>query len=307
MKRDFNFKDKNIKTKLLSVIVAIVLWLYVVEIVDPSEKKTIVDIPITITNISELNEGGYDIYPKENLYTEITVEGSLSEIQKLNKNNVHVFGTVQNPVEGKNIVELSTNISSRINRDLKDNTFVVNLEKIVTKKVPIRFVLPSSEKNNVNKVESSQDYMVISGPRSLIDEVQYLSGNIDYAKPADETEKTQRVKLIAYNKNDMEITVPLEKKYLNVEIIYNVTKTVPVKIDYAGEDYDINSYKTNPDRVVIRGSSDHLGIIDYVYTKTLYDNDMKSIDGTKVTLNVPDGVSVDSGNFVTISESKDKN
>ena len=33
-------------------------------------------------------------------------------------------------VEGKNIVNLSTNISSRVSRELKDNTFVINLTMI---------------------------------------------------------------------------------------------------------------------------------------------------------------------------------
>lgn len=304
MKRDFRFMDKNIKTKLFSVVIAVILWLYVVEIVDPSEKKTIVDIPITITNVSELSESGYEIYPKENLHTDITIEGNLSEVQKLNKNNIHIFGTVANPVEGKNIVNLSTNISSRVSRELKDNTFVINLEKIVTKKVPIKFEIPSSEKNDVSSIESTQDSMIISGPRSVIKDVEYLSGTIDFQNRESKTSKVERVKLTAYNGSDMEMSVPLEKKYVNVEIKYNISRSLPVKIDYKGEDYNINSYKVSPEKVVVRGSEEKLSNMDYIYTREITDEDMKNIGTKKFSLNTSNGVVIDGEDMVTISEDK---
>lgn len=304
MKRDFRFMDKNIKTKLFSVVIAVILWLYVVEIVDPSEKKTIVDIPITITNVSELSEAGYEIYPKENLHTDITIEGNLSEVQKLNKNNIHIFGTVANPVEGKNIVNLSTNISSRVSRELKDNTFVINLEKIVTKKVPIKFEIPSSEKNEVSSIESTQDSMIISGPRSVIKDVEYLSGTIDFQNRESKTSKVERVKLTAYNENDMEMSVPLEKKYVNVEIKYNISRSLPVKIDYKGDDYNINSYKVSPEKVVVRGSEEKLSNMDYIYTREITDEDMKNIGTKKFSLNTSNGVVIDGEDMVTISEDK---
>ena len=43
-------RGKNIKTKIISLVTAVALWLYVIAVVDPSEKKIIENIPITITN-----------------------------------------------------------------------------------------------------------------------------------------------------------------------------------------------------------------------------------------------------------------
>ena len=49
------FKE-NSKIKIISLLSAIVLWTYVMAIVDPEETKLFEDIPVTITNKNELNE-----------------------------------------------------------------------------------------------------------------------------------------------------------------------------------------------------------------------------------------------------------
>ena len=142
-------RKNNIRIKIISLVTALALWLYVIAIVDPDEKKVIENIPITITNASEVRNDDFVIYPKEEFKTDITVQGKLSEIQKLNKNNVHIYGELINPVEGQNIVNLKTNISNRVSRELKDNTYVVNLEKKVSKEVKVKIEVPDSIKPSV--------------------------------------------------------------------------------------------------------------------------------------------------------------
>ena len=46
----------NFKIKIISLLSAMVLWTYVMAIVDPEETKLFENIPVTITNINELNE-----------------------------------------------------------------------------------------------------------------------------------------------------------------------------------------------------------------------------------------------------------
>ena len=47
------FKN-NTKIKLISLLSALLLWLYVMAVVDPEETKLFEDVPIVITNIDEL-------------------------------------------------------------------------------------------------------------------------------------------------------------------------------------------------------------------------------------------------------------
>ena len=44
----------NSKIKIISLLSAMVLWMYVMAIVDPEETKLFENIPVTITNMKEI-------------------------------------------------------------------------------------------------------------------------------------------------------------------------------------------------------------------------------------------------------------
>lgn len=86
-----NKLKNNTKIKLISLLSALVLWLYVMTVEDPVETRTFSDIPITITNISMLEDRGLTIYPKEELLADIAIKGNLSSLRPINKNNIYIY------------------------------------------------------------------------------------------------------------------------------------------------------------------------------------------------------------------------
>ena len=48
-----NNMKRNTRIKLIALFTAIVLWMYVMAIVDPEETKLFENIPVTITNKNE--------------------------------------------------------------------------------------------------------------------------------------------------------------------------------------------------------------------------------------------------------------
>ena len=46
----------NTKIKIISLLSAVVLWIYVMAVVDPEETKLFENIPVTITNLNELEK-----------------------------------------------------------------------------------------------------------------------------------------------------------------------------------------------------------------------------------------------------------
>ena len=51
-----NFLKNNLSLKIISVIVAIILWLYAVSELNPETTKTITDVPVEVINMDALNE-----------------------------------------------------------------------------------------------------------------------------------------------------------------------------------------------------------------------------------------------------------
>ncbi|MEG0249680.1 MAG: CdaR family protein [Peptostreptococcus sp.] len=298
-----SMRKNNIRIKIISLVTALALWLYVIAIVDPDEKKVIENIPITITNASEVRNDDFVIYPKEEFQTDITVQGKLSEIQKLNKNNVHIYGELINPVEGQNIVNLKTNISNRVSRELKDNTFVVNLEKKVTKKVKVKIEVPDAIKPNVEEVTPEFSEVEVSGPRTLLAKVDYVGAVLKFDEKTDKPYESVELRLSAFDKNDKPIDVELSEKLVTVDVAFTVEKSVPVRINYVGEEYDKESLQLSPDKLTIQGKDDVVKSIESLETVKLEDKDLENLENKKVKISIPENVKI-KGDISELSISK---
>ena len=290
-----NVNGNNLKTKIISLVTAVALWLYVIAVVDPEEKKVIENIPITITNSSEVLRDDFVIYPHEDFRTDVTVQGKLSEIQKLNKNNVHVYGELINPVEGQNIINLRTNISNRVSRDLKDNTLVVDLEKKINKEVPIKIKVPDAMKNAVESVKPDLEEIEVSGPRSLIGKVDYVGAVLNFNEDRSKPEAVVELRLAAYSKDGTPIDVTIEKNTVKVTVRFTVEKTVPVKIDYEGENLEREGIQINPDKLTIMGDEDSIRNIDSILTEKITEKDVASLDTKKLKIVIPSNVRIKNG------------
>ena len=284
-------KGKNIKTKIISLVTAIALWLYVIAVVDPSEKKIIENIPITITNGKELRNDGFVIYPREDMKTDITLQGKLSEIQKLNKNNIHIYGEVINPVEGQNLVNLRTNISNRISRELRENTFVVNLEKKVEKSVPIEVKIPKTLKDEVDNIKLESKEISISGPRTLVNEVKYAGGDLNTEFDEKKPVVTEKVELALYDSNNNEVNLPIEEDVIPVEVNFIVQKTVPIKLKLT-DGGELSNFEISPKELLLLGNSEELKAIDSVFTEDVNPKDFEKVSEKKIKLKLPSNIKI---------------
>ncbi|SEN55061.1 YbbR domain-containing protein [Peptostreptococcus russellii] len=287
-----NDRRNNIKTKIISLLTAIALWLYVIAVVDPDEKKVIENIPITITNANEVLKDDFVIYPKEDFKTDITVQGKLSEIQKLNKNNVHIYGELINPVEGQNIVNLRTNISNRVSRELKDNTFVVDLEKKISKTVELTVDVPPAMKDSVEEVDPEVKEIEVSGPRSLVNKVDKAVAVLNYNEERDKDEARMELKVKAVDKDNKAVDVELSQKTVKVDVKYTVEKLVPVKLNYDGEEFNVNEFTVTPEKLTVRGRADLVNGLEYIYTERLGDKELKGDEDKKVKIEIPENTRI---------------
>ena len=129
---------RNYKIKIISLLSSIVLWLYVMATVDPEETKLFENVPVTITNISELNDKNLVIYPKKEITTSVYVTGKLSNIKKISKSDINVYGQINSPIEGNNEVYLKVSTPQRVNYDFKNQVMIVILEKVISEEKDIK-------------------------------------------------------------------------------------------------------------------------------------------------------------------------
>ena len=290
---------ENTKIKLISLLSAIVLWLYVMAIVDPQETKLFENIPVTITNLDELDSNDFVIYPEANLTTDIYVTGKLSVLKNISKDDITVYGTMSNFIEGNNGVFLKANISKGVTYELKPDTIVIPLEKVVQEKRSVDVAVTGKYKNNFDAVELEEDSIKILGPRTLVNEVQKLQATLNVDENKDTY--TTTLNLVPVNDRGQKVDgVTLETSSVNATVSLLVEKNVPINPVFAEGSENLGEYELSQNSITIKGKKDVVDNITSINTKAINLNDINVGSSKDVRLDIPGGIKIDESIKITI-------
>lgn len=282
----------NTKVKLISLFSAVALWIYVIAIVDPEDTKLIENIPVTVSNMEEVSDKDLVIYPKDDLLSSINVSGKLSNVKNINKDDIKVYGEIDNPIEGKNEVYLRANMSDRVSHEFTQNTIIVNLEKKITKELKVYINISSKDKENIESIKPKKDYIEVSGPRTQMNKVKKIIGKIDSLKEESSKHFIKKVRLIPIDSDGKEVKgIEISDNYINVDIKLLSEKKVPIKVSF-GENEIVN-YKISQEEVSIKGKEELLKNIQYIETEKVSSDELKDKKNIDVKLVLPNGVKSD--------------
>lgn len=299
----------NTKIKLISLLSAVLLWLYVMAIVDPEEVRLFENIPITINNLSELEAKELEIYPEMELTADISITGKISKLKNINKNNIHIYGDIKNPIEGQNEIYLKANTPGQVSHEIRNNILIVNLEKIISETKDIEIQLQGKSKSNVDKVITSEGEknVIVNGPRTLVEEVDKVIATLDVGSKTDDF--STEVDLIPVDKQGNIVEgVKLDKQSISVDVTLLKEKDIPIKINFIQQDdktIDLSNYIFSQDTVLVKGQKDVLENIEYIETETIDTNNISFDKDTNVYLKIPQDVVV-STKYITIRLDKPK-
>lgn len=290
-----NRLKNNTKIKLISLLSALVLWLYVMTVEDPVETRTFSDIPVTITNMSVLEERGLTIYPKEELLADISIRANLSSLRPINRDNIYIYGRLDDPKEGKNVVYLQANLPERVNKyDIKPNVITLDLEKVVNEKRSISVDIEGEPKINIDNIETNKKTVDVSGPRTLVNKVTSIKATLDASDKYKDF--STKLKLVPVDANgDAVKGVKLDDNFVVATVKFLQEKVVPVKLvfdDSVSNQSNLENYSINPKDITIEGKKEALDNINGINTKPITANDLKSNNSIDVALDIPKDVKI---------------
>ena len=302
-----NKLKNNSKIKIISLLSAMVLWMYVMAIVDPEETKLFENIPVTITNKNELNERDLVIYPEQDLTTNIYVTGKLSNLKKVTKDDINVYGQINNPLEGNNEIYLKVSTSQRVNYDFKNPVMIVTLEKIISEDKSIKVDITGSGKNNVDNImlQDNIDKVSISGPRSLVNKVKRVVGTVKVNGELNDF--SQSIKLEPVDANGKVVEgIELEKDSVNVNITLLTQKTVPITLKLSDNSESGVNYTMSQNTVTIKGKKDIVDSINDIETQPVKLSEILPGTSKDIYLQVPSGITIET-KYITINKNSEEN
>ena len=108
------FFNKNFTPKVVSIIFALVMWLYVMGEVNPESIQEWKNVRVELLNIEELRQSGLTIIGQTDFTVNVRVKGKRTELNKLTSNDMRVTADLRGFKKGVNSVPLEYSAPTNI-------------------------------------------------------------------------------------------------------------------------------------------------------------------------------------------------
>ncbi len=261
----------NLFLKLLSLVLAVVLWLAVVNISDAEGTESF-PLGVALVNTDVITENGKVFRVESNTDTvRVTVRARRSVLDDLKQSDFTLTADMKNDLKYNSLIGIRVQCKNKnINVDedvtLDRYNVQVSIEDSATEQFPVIVRYTGEPANGlvVGSLTPEQTVIKITGPVSIVERIKLVEALVDVTGLPGNATKTCALNL--YDGADNAI----DTKYLNfvgkgdgIDVTVSLlnTKTVPLKFNYSGtpaENYEITEITCKPETVDIAGTSDVL-------------------------------------------------
>nr|WP_302595813.1 CdaR family protein [uncultured Cellulosilyticum sp.] len=317
---------EDLSWKILSLALAMILWLFVINTQNPTQPQTIKNVPVTIKGLDALEAQGYVLKNEDEIKNQafaVTIRGPRLEIDKVYNNNLITATLNLNQYLGdlnQDSIQCLANYTIDIMLDGHSITvtdkkpqftsIVLEREASVTRNVEYQIVDGSTNGYELlGDPVLSPTTIEIKGAKSAINDIASVVVNIDGSTFSDE-KLVQRLPVTIYDDEGNEITgLVTSPQNIEVRLLIGKLKNVPLKVSVTGsaqEGYVYVGNKCEPQIVTIVGKAE---IVDNINEISLEPIDISEITQTTVIpakLELPDGVTTSNAKEVNVTIEIDK-
>ncbi len=301
----------NLHWKLLSILLAMFLWLIVINIQNPVITENIKNVKVDILGLNQVEAKGHVVKDGDqlhNLTVDINIKGQRLEIENFLAEGVTALRAkinltpyVQELVDNSGLTERLVEIEID---NLPEDIFVEDYEPSAV------YIVFESEKTevfdiiyNINGKEDSQ-YMTLDpiiktkeieivGPESIVDTIKNVVVDIninDFAKDP----LVMDLPVFAYDKDGNEVIgITKSRNYVEVILPTGKKKSVPLVAQFNGKlptGYTLTNIIITPAEITIVGNEDIIDDIDSVKLNSIFLSNIIENTTKQVDFLLPEGV-----------------
>jgi len=264
---------RNIGLKSLSVIIAAIVWLLIVNIDDPITTEKFRDIPVTIINdevVLDL-EQVYDVIQGETI--NFTVEGRKSIIDKVRARDFKVVADF-NLISSYDTIQIDISVPDYGEQvrvvEGKYPMMKISREESMEKNFKVDIIDKGSVANGyyIGEKTASPNMLSVSGPKARVETVASIVVEVEVAGATESFSVKSIPKALdanGYYIDDLKLV--LSEKEVDTKIKLVQTKQVNLVVNPKGElpeGYVVTSIEYEPKTVVIAGDSEEYKDFRYI-------------------------------------------
>lgn len=266
----------NIGLKILSFVLAVILWVTIINVIDPSDDKIISGIQVELLNQDTLTSQGYTYEILDGNTVSISVNGPKSKISGLTSQDFYAsadFSTIS-PLSDYvdiNVKCTKSGIStSDLTITLRNSAVRLNIENRESRVMDVKLDITGEPADGyvTGDYDVSPMSVKITGAESVVESINSVIAECNVVGASMDVSETVTLKL--YDEDGTEIDksgLVLSREDVKVNIPILVKKKVPVNYAYMGtvkEGYKIASINPSIKEVEIAGNADTIAAIDAI-------------------------------------------
>lgn len=288
---------RNTTPKIVSILVALVLWLYVMGEVNPETDILLSNIKVQLLNQEELKNDGLVVINQEDYAVDVKVSGRRNELYKISQENIKVTADLRGFPQGVNSIPLEISLPANVTiEDIKPQQIKVRLDKVVKRQKPVEVI----EKGSAALGFESDEFTItpaevlVEGPESKVNSVAKVIGEISIEKASQNIRKNVPIKAVD-NEGKEVAGVEVKTKYVNVFApIFRIRNAViePQIVGNVEKGYKITKVEVSPKIVLLKGKEEVLDQYNEILTEKINIEGLNKTLNTKVNLIIPDRVKI---------------
>ena len=230
---------RNWGLKLISLVIAFMLWYLAVSTEDPKETRNFSNIPVVIRN-AELLEQENKVYEVQGgLMTRVSVRAPRSVFEQLRTSDI-VAEADMNMLTDINTIAIACSVPNYEVESVSSNPAVLklNIEEKASRGVRVQTTILGevAEGYVIVGTRSDENRIQISGPKSLVEKVSYADLSVDVSGATGTQTANAEIALFDAEGNPIESeSVHKTVNQIRVEVEILSPKDVPIELHYSGE------------------------------------------------------------------------
>ena len=266
----------NLGYKVLALVIAVVLWMIVLNAEDPVITREFTNIAVTEENVNVISEAGKAYSYADGVNTvNVKVSGHTSLVNNVTRNDIKAVVDLSKISDTTGAVPVDVSCERYPSLDVttegSSGILRIEIEDLVRKSLSVQVTVTGTAAAGryVGSGTASPNLITVSGPESVVSEIESAQVKVPVGKGTVSNIRTNSdVQLLDSSGNEVSSSVlTLSESRVSVDVPIYKTKEVPIEMGITGEPaagYSVISSEYEPKKIVIAGPDKALKEIDSI-------------------------------------------
>jgi len=291
-------RNKNV-VKILSVLVAVILWVYVIGVQNPPTTQTVQNIPIQLLNTGALARNGLAVLETSRQTVNVVVRGTRADIAQYQDQLTAVVDVLTDH-SGERYIQVMVPPLSRLTiEEVRPANVLVKIENLVSVYKPLNIIFTGDVEPNTEpgRMTIQPEQVRITGPQSRVEAVYDVRAYVPY------NEISRAGSIFSLPVSVVDVygePVPgleLSSERVSVDVLLYDTKEVPLSVEIIGEIselYEITALDV-PQTIRIKGTRTALANVNAIQAEPVNISNVQMTSSLPVRPILPEGIELARG------------